>query len=72
LSEVQANREAVVTILSDPSGGGWTARQLAEKCGVGTSRSDVAIFRSTVLKQLLAEGVVRPMDDGKPMVFVMA
>lgn len=52
-------------------GGGFTAGHLARECGCGSSRSQMAIFRTWTIKSLYERGLIDRIDTETPHVYVI-
>lgn len=52
-------------------GGGFTSGTIARECGWGSSRSQMALFRTWTIKGLHESGFIEKIDAEKPAVYVI-
>lgn len=73
MSETRAlDRFEVATLRFLASqGGGFTAGTIARECGWGSSRSQMALFRTWTIKGLYETGFIEKIDAEKPAVYVI-
>ena len=57
--------------LASCGGGGYSAGKIARECGHGSSRSQMALFRTSTLRRLFESGLITKIDDGTPAIFMI-